>query len=119
MGVVYSGSDLDGIRTKTGARRPDNGESGLPNFGGGRIRGYAAIGAVRVLRHPTTFCIATFTICQMPPASRRTGRTQALLKAYVRNSKGRQRRALLHRRAAARIRQEDARELTGTSINPD
>jgi hypothetical protein len=46
----------------------------------------------------------------MPPSSRRTGRTEALLKAYVRNNKGQQRRALLRRRAGARIRKENPRE---------
>ncbi|KAJ7446058.1 hypothetical protein FB451DRAFT_1537901, partial [Mycena latifolia] len=54
--------------------------------------------------------LATRRVLQMPPATRRTGRTESLLKAYVQNSKGRQHRALLRQRAAARIRQENPKE---------
>ncbi|KAJ6526169.1 hypothetical protein DFH09DRAFT_1328700 [Mycena vulgaris] len=43
----------------------------------------------------------------MPPGARRAAREKALLKAYVRNNKGRQRRQLLRQRAAARIRREN------------
>ncbi|KAJ6606770.1 hypothetical protein B0H10DRAFT_2228605 [Mycena sp. CBHHK59/15] len=41
----------------------------------------------------------------MPLAARRAQRAGALWKSYIRNHKGRQRRALLRRRAAARARQ--------------
>ncbi|KAJ7436303.1 hypothetical protein B0H11DRAFT_1936783 [Mycena galericulata] len=40
----------------------------------------------------------------MPLAARRAQRAGSLLKWYIRNHKGRQRRALLRRRAAARAR---------------
>ncbi|KAJ7730525.1 hypothetical protein B0H16DRAFT_1469498 [Mycena metata] len=39
----------------------------------------------------------------MPP-TRRVRRAELLLKSYIRNHKGRQRRAFLRRRAAARVR---------------
>jgi hypothetical protein len=42
----------------------------------------------------------------MPPGARRVAREKALLKAYVRHNKGRQRRIILRRRAAARLHQE-------------
>jgi hypothetical protein len=43
----------------------------------------------------------------MPPALRRAAREKALLKAYVRYNKGRQRRIFLRRRAAARLRRQN------------
>ncbi|KAJ7815254.1 hypothetical protein B0H14DRAFT_2603635 [Mycena olivaceomarginata] len=43
----------------------------------------------------------------MPPALRRAAREKALLKAYVRYNKGRQRRIFLCRRPAARLRRQN------------
>ncbi|KAF8190953.1 hypothetical protein K438DRAFT_1970705 [Mycena galopus ATCC 62051] len=50
----------------------------------------------------------------MPPATRRAARAEAFLKSYIRNHKGRLRRALLRRRAAARARRVNAAERTPT-----
>ncbi|KAJ7021547.1 hypothetical protein C8F04DRAFT_1189628 [Mycena alexandri] len=49
----------------------------------------------------------------MPPSNRRTGQTEALLKAYIRHNKGQERRATLRRRAAARVRRESRQERSG------
>ncbi|KAJ6607647.1 hypothetical protein B0H10DRAFT_2227657 [Mycena sp. CBHHK59/15] len=43
----------------------------------------------------------------MPAATRRPQRAESLMKPYIRHNKGRQRRALLRRRAAARARREN------------
>ncbi|KAJ7125824.1 hypothetical protein C8R43DRAFT_958293 [Mycena crocata] len=56
---------------------------------------------------------------RMPRATRRTGRTESLLKAYIRNNKGRQRRALLWKRAAARIRRDNLVHAASIDINFD
>ncbi|KAF7372059.1 DDE Tnp4 domain-containing protein [Mycena venus] len=54
----------------------------------------------------------------MPSGNRRPAREKALLKAYVRHNKGRQRRNLLRRRAAARLRHQ-YREENPRSVSLD
>ncbi|KAJ7700177.1 hypothetical protein B0H16DRAFT_1749151 [Mycena metata] len=49
----------------------------------------------------------------MPPCNRRTGQTEALLQAYIRHNKGRERRATLRRRAVARVRRGSQQERSG------